>query len=86
MTREELWKLWFPRMYKGEPAEAEKIKAQFFEDLSKWFDSELKSNTAEMQKAIKDKTIRRQFIRLIWKLLRGQSLESIEKEFEGEHD
>ena len=37
MTKTELWKLWFPRMYRGEKAEAEKIREQFFDDLENWY-------------------------------------------------
>lgn len=77
MTKEELY-----NKYNGELHD----ESEFFEDLSKWFDYKLKSNTVEMQKALKDKTIRKQFIRLMWRLIKGESLENLEKEFRGKHD
>lgn len=77
MTKDELYS-----KYNGELHD----ESEFFEDLDKWFNSELKRNTAEMQKGLKDKMIRNQFIKLMFKLIKGQSIESLEEEFGGEHD
>ncbi len=82
MTREELYQAWIIQEYDTRGIDRE----VFFDDLDKWYDSELKRNTAEMQEGLKDKTIRKQFIRLVWRFLKGESVESLEEEFGGEHD
>lgn len=81
MTREEFWIRWGDLGCLSDDYEKE-----FYTDLDKWFDAELKRNTVEMQKGLKDKTIRKQFIRLLWRFLKGESIESLEEEFGGEND
>ena len=82
MTREQLYKIWIKQEYDSKGID----RNSFFKDLDNYFDSELIRNTEEMQRMLKDKTIYKQFIRLVFRFLKGESLKDLEKEFGDKND
>lgn len=77
MTKEELFKEWII---------FEDYEKEFYKDLNKWFNAELKRNAAELQKGLKDKETRKEFTKVIWRLIKGESMESIEEDYMEKND
>ena len=75
MTKEELWKTWADPSdwceYMERGYSLEQTQKDFYEDLENYFDTELRRNTNEMSKALKNKTIRSNFIYLVSRFLKG---------------
>ncbi|MCK4819067.1 hypothetical protein KA005_25055 [bacterium] len=82
MTREQLYNIWVKKAYDSRGIDRE----SFFKDIDKWFDDETERVATEFQKSLKDRSIRKEFIKVMWRLIKGESIKSIEKDYGGEND